>query len=1267
MQLKYDLRGSRLIRLSDWDDVIGSDAVNEFALVAMADEAWWPLQATFAFWTTDPTNPTVVPATKSPVYNDAQEQIGVIFSCEIPWVLLDNEGIVYFGVWGSKVDNTDPENPVLELQITTPPSRFAVTKGVLDYTGGGDGPVPDPPAPLWEQILARLAQLDELAAAETAVEERVTTLEEHESQWATHAEVIEAEASAVNTGREYTDDKVLEEAQDREAGDEHNAILIAELTTTVDNKPNPGDWMGDVASAVEQAEAYTDELTEYERAARIAGDQANETRVDGLMGVITDRAGVGWVQDQIAAEADLRIQGDLSLSNRLYNLEMLDIADNMTVSSTDPGYLRIIHDEKGLVNPQYVANMEPERIQSGDDAGNMIPVMTDSNVLSTESGTTTRWPQALDTILDFDNDSQEEVPLIRATNVIEGDHDSLIRRSVVQHSGQDIQQTILGNSRSNLLLRTNLDPQYGEHVLVETHATGEDEKTWLIPNSEDFKEGAPRTYYIDSEYTGLIDPTGSILSPFTTFAQAEAAVDATGDLHRWNATLQPGTDLGETLNVRGSQDWMLKGNGSTANQTCAGFEWTNQGGSGKVENITINGPTVLTANGSTAAGNTQVEFNGVVFNGIVQLGGPDPANPDVDPNDCIRTIIFRNCEFVNDVQLNRDDPENSGYDVYYFVSCKFRTRDGGTASVENSWGNTAWDYPHLVMNSNRSYMWLMSCSDVHLEYNGGTACWVMETNTVPSTRVPDYTLEVGDFPSLESNLLNLSSGVSGDIWDNNRNPVRFGEYNRVTLRSFSALWQNSYFTSTMQFNRPGLSSYSVGDHFSRVGYTPAADPTQPGNPPAISLINHLNGISNKLRDLNAISLGDQYLGQFPLEYNPDGTVSSGGWFVDWTCDLRQGHIRIYGKGSLEMIEDNGSDTPSYTHTFMDIGDLAVGDTCSTPNPVNMSYPIYVVTDIDGNTVTFDTSFAIPPLDPGADLDMRLLVRRRQTIDLDVASTVAGIESGGVVGEDLVFTLSNGNTVSIPLSDLGAMTAGNGINISNDQTISVRAVSPLTVTADGVGVASGYTMLTTAQAGDVTGKVDATEPRAYTSTGTALITDRAAYYGSASVNGARQTSSVAIYAPTTVGTSGQVLTSAGSGAPSWGTLGTTTSAIKQGNTTNYISAVSTTSIKFIPTSATAVVTGGSTTASVKVGNTTNYISALTTSTLSNNVTGTLSGTTLTLTSASPTYVSAGTSTAFTTVSPYTSLTTVTPTAATAVTGTTSTAFTSTNVVTGVSVS
>ena len=77
------------------------------------------------------------------------------------------------------------------------------------------------------------------------------------------------------------------------------------------------------------------------------------------------------------------------------------------------------------------------------------------------------------------------------------------------------------------------------------------------------------------------------------------------------------------------------------------------------------------------------------------------------------------------------------------------------------------------------------------------------------------------------------------------------------------------------------------------------------------------------------------------------------------------------------------------------------------------------------------------------------------------------------------------------------------------------------------------------------------------TGASLVTERDVYYGLPTINGAHNyTSSTSIYAPTAVGTSGYILKSGGSGAPSWVAqsslaVGSATKATKDsdGNTIN----------------------------------------------------------------------------------------------------------------------
>lgn len=82
-------------------------------------------------------------------------------------------------------------------------------------------------------------------------------------------------------------------------------------------------------------------------------------------------------------------------------------------------------------------------------------------------------------------------------------------------------------------------------------------------------------------------------------------------------------------------------------------------------------------------------------------------------------------------------------------------------------------------------------------------------------------------------------------------------------------------------------------------------------------------------------------------------------------------------------------------------------------------------------------------------------------------------------------------------------------------------------------------------------LSASAATALTSTGTNLVKESAVYYGLATINGADQTRSVSVYAPTAVGTAGQYLRSSGTTAPTWGTYYSPASAGTSGQflTTN----------------------------------------------------------------------------------------------------------------------
>lgn len=102
------------------------------------------------------------------------------------------------------------------------------------------------------------------------------------------------------------------------------------------------------------------------------------------------------------------------------------------------------------------------------------------------------------------------------------------------------------------------------------------------------------------------------------------------------------------------------------------------------------------------------------------------------------------------------------------------------------------------------------------------------------------------------------------------------------------------------------------------------------------------------------------------------------------------------------------------------------------------------------------------------------------------------------------------------------------------TLNRQGLSALTVDLDGKYAESSHTHtlanITDSGAAAAYGVVDSASPTAI-STGTSLTTERDVYYGLVAVNGASQTRATTIYAPTSAGTSGQVLTSTG-GTPTW---------------------------------------------------------------------------------------------------------------------------------------
>lgn len=107
------------------------------------------------------------------------------------------------------------------------------------------------------------------------------------------------------------------------------------------------------------------------------------------------------------------------------------------------------------------------------------------------------------------------------------------------------------------------------------------------------------------------------------------------------------------------------------------------------------------------------------------------------------------------------------------------------------------------------------------------------------------------------------------------------------------------------------------------------------------------------------------------------------------------------------------------------------------------------------------------------------------------------------------------------------TATTATKLSNTSAIG-SATQPVYFNASGVPVAGTYTL----GAACAKGVADSSSASAI-STGTNLVTERDVYYGLPNINGGHTyNSGTSIYAPTSAGTSGYVLKSSGSGAPSW---------------------------------------------------------------------------------------------------------------------------------------
>lgn len=188
-----------------------------------------------------------------------------------------------------------------------------------------------------------------------------------------------------------------------------------------------------------------------------------------------------------------------------------------------------------------------------------------------------------------------------------------------------------------------------------------------------------------------------------------------------------------------------------------------------------------------------------------------------------------------------------------------------------------------------------------------------------------------------------------------------------------------------------------------------------------------------------------------------------------------------------------------------------------------------------------------------------------TIQLYYNEYISGYISGISNGISILPAENNSGTIgsstykfsSIYATTLHGALSGNASTATALTTSAGSATQPVYF-SDGKPVACTYT-LGTASAKSYTDSSSASA----ISTGTSLVTERDVYYGLPTINGSHTyTSSTSIYAPTSVGTSGYILKSGGSGAPSWVNSNTlaagslysesTTNGALVGRSTSYIS-------------------------------------------------------------------------------------------------------------------
>jgi len=325
-----------------------------------------------------------------------------------------------------------------------------------------------------------------------------------------------------------------------------------------------------------------------------------------------------------------------------------------------------------------------------------------------------------------------------------------------------------------------------------------------------------------------------------------------------------------------------------------------------------------------------------------------------------------------------------------------------------------------------------------------------------------------------------------------------------------------------------------------------------------------NGLSDEQIRQGAILEEDKWLYRMPVVLDDDGNYVSGGMLIAMSVQFDELHLRFFGKGGIphNTINYSGGITQD-TYEFDDVDWVVVGNVYFTLQEGHLGKHSVVSVDENNKTVTFDSAFEIVQ-DVGSyiiwdqyavnpQVNWLQNINSNLIYEFDFGSMASGgIENiatipnppEGKAGFTITYLAGNPPepvTAEI-LFDIPVVTAGNGINyVNNVISVTIQTGSGLAVTSSGVGVDGTHVIPLITDHNTVINRIDATNSRIL-GTSENLVTERAVRYSQASINGARTTDSVSVYAPTQAGEAGQILKSTG-GTPAWSSSLSTASVSK----------------------------------------------------------------------------------------------------------------------------